>query len=989
MKEKAYQQKTIKKAKEIAIRAHSNQFRKGGNIPYIQHPQDVVRRVGNNWELSVVAWLHDVLEQSNEDRNSLIQQGIPEYLVKEIEILSHAKNISYRDYIDNIAKSKIATQVKIADILSNLSDLPSIAQIQRYSEALIKLTKPYTEKNGKALDNSSIEELVEDIRDGIISHSNDPIGWLTSFIDNLDEEISTGIIAEKRHIPEHLKKLKRPPNAIIVDCGTGETKILFYGINKDKIIFTEVFKLNAVSQYIDKSDDFINTIRYYLTKHHADIVLIAASAWLREASQETLYKGNILLTQLLDSGMLCKILEPREEAWMELAAAEYVSNKLGLNINGTYSSGAGSTQFTKNFENVYSFRLGNETGRKLISEKGLIGIEEWKRSVNITYSDSELQLDGLILCFSAVWHAAAVCGLQLNTIIQYDKVTSTFEGYIKKQSTKTNLSPLDIRNLSNVIQHFHTIKSTISNTSNLIFIRDIDILDHNLRITWSLGWYIELLNQLQFLEIKNKTLQRFRKEQSKIGKIGQEVGKEIIGTKMSSTATGHVLLDISQTADIILRKANNIEKLVTPKLEANCVETGARLEGLEFRMKTRESLIRKLNSRLKKLIASHTSLQFYIPRLTDIFNEVDDVLRYTILAETEKYTSTTLSFLENLKKEFDCDIKCFSFWERNSTYLGINSFITISNFTFEIQFHTHESWNLKQSESHNLYEIFRTLPNCHAKFILYSNMKEIWSKIPIPPKVLEIERISSSVDPLMEQYGLIRKLKEIRKNETTIGTIESEELKNNVCIRLIRGRSPEEFEYISFPPSSKKLSWVSSGEILFEILRSKPAELQKVISDFSGKTLSWVNKEMQEGYKWKILVIPKQNCTIADWDGVFRLIQELYPIVSPIILRFKKQLVDLTFNEIEQQIYPQSRFRDIKDNPINNTQYIDEAKLVELESPLLWQVRGFLYNVIGLNENFRGDGNVYNASSKKMHAEFLIPNQKIKLIFGAQILELG
>ena len=988
MTEKSYKKKILKTAKEIAIRAHANQYRKGGNVPYILHPKDVVERVGDNWELSVVAWLHDVLEQSNEDRNSLIQQGIPEYLVKEIEILTHAKNTSYSDYIDNIAKSKVATQVKIADILSNLSDLPSIAQIQRYSEALLKLTKSHSANNNKTQVNNSIEELVEDISDGIKCHSNDPIGWLTSFIDNLDEEFSTGILAEKRQMPEHLKTLERPPNAIIVDCGTGETKILFYSINADKIILNEVFKLNAVSQYIDKSDDFINTIRYYLTKHQADIVLIAASAWLREATQETLYKGNSLLTQLLDSGMLCKILEPREEAWMELAAAEYVSNELNLKIDGTYSSGAGSTQFSKKFENVYSFRLGNETGRKLILEKGLIGIKEWERNVNNTFSDSELQLDGLILCFSAVWHAAVTCELKLNTIIPYYEVISTFEVYIKDQSQKSNLSLLDIRNLSNVIQHFNTIKSTISDTSNLIFIRDIELLGHNYRITWSLGWYIELIQQLGFYDIKNRTLQRFRKEQTKMGKIGEEIGKEIKAMNLSSTSTGHVLLDISQTADIILRKAKNIELLVTPKLEENALATGARLEGLEFRMKTRESLIRKLNSRLKKLIASHITLQFYIPRLSDIFNEVDDVLRYTVLAETKKYTSTTLSFLGNLKKEFDCNIKSFSFWERNSTYLGINAFVTISNFTFEIQFHTFESWDLKQSESHNLYEIFRTLPNCFAKFILYSNMKEIWSNIPIPPNVLEIGKTSSSVDPLMEQYGLIRKLKEIGKKGINSGLIDSEALKKNVCIRLIRGKSPEEFEYISFPPNTKKLSWISSGEILIDLLSSKPEELQQVISDLTGKPLVWVNNKVLEGYKWKILVIPKQNCTIANWDGIFSLIQELYPIVSPIILRFRKQLVELNFNEIEQQIYPQNRFRDIKDNPKNNAQYIDELKLVELESPLLWQVRGFLYNVIGLNENFKGDGNVYNDSSKKMHMEFLTSNQKIKLIFGAQLFEL-
>lgn len=47
MKEKEYQQEVLKIAIEIAKRAHANQFRKGGNVPYIEHPQDVVRRIGN------------------------------------------------------------------------------------------------------------------------------------------------------------------------------------------------------------------------------------------------------------------------------------------------------------------------------------------------------------------------------------------------------------------------------------------------------------------------------------------------------------------------------------------------------------------------------------------------------------------------------------------------------------------------------------------------------------------------------------------------------------------------------------------------------------------------------------------------------------------------------------------------------------------------------------------------------------------------------
>jgi len=989
MEVKPDQQAILLIARDIATRAHAGQFRKGNNVPYIKHPEEVAYRVSENWEQEVVAWLHDVLEESGENRESLISQGIPEYLVTEVELLTHGKDISYPAYIDTIATSKIATQVKIADILSNLGDLPSIAQIRRYSEALLKLSKPFVENTDHAPGRNTIDELVEDIRDGLLSHSKNPIGWLTTFIDDLEVEGSAGIIAEKKQIPEHLTKLNKPPNAIIVDCGTGETKLLLYSVEDDKIKFKELLKLNAVSLYIDKSDDFINTVRFYLTKHKADIVLVAASAWLREASHEILYKGNSLLNQLIDSGMMCKILEPREEAWMELAAAEYVSGLLGLNITATYSSGAGSTQFTKNFTEVFPFRLGNEAGRKMISENGTAGIEQWENMVKNVYSESQLQLDGMILCISAVCHAASVCGLQENAATDYTEVILKFESYIQKQTNKEDRSPLENRNLANVIQHLYTLKATIAETATLVFMRDIEFFDNKLRITWSLGWYLDLLSQLDFLNLKVRTLKRFQKEQAKTEKIGQDFEKEIKGKKIANTAAGHVLLDIRETADVILNKANTIEKLVTPQLQFNASQTGARLEGLEFRMKTRDSLIRKLTSRLKRLIANNTSLQLYIPRLADIFNEVDDVLRYTIITEADHYSETVLSFLENLKKEFDCAIKSYSYWKRNSTYLGINSFIKIADFTFEIQFHTNESWNLKQSESHDLYENFRILPNSYAKYLLYVNMKKIWNIVPIPPNVHTIGNTISSTDALMEQYGLIRKLIDIKKGIVACETITPAELKDNICIRLIRGQTPEEFKYISFPPAAKQFSWVASGENLMELLNSDTSKLLQNISDFTGKPLSWVNEKVKDGYSWKLAIFPKQNCVLANWEGIFQLIQEYYPTVSPVVLRFKKQLTELSFNEIEQQIYPQTRFRDIKNAPINNDQYIDERKLVELESPLLWQVRGFLYNVIGLNENFKGDGHVYNDSDKKMHAEYLIPNQEIKAIFGAQIFELA
>ena len=52
---------TVKLAEDVATIAHEGQFRRGGVIPYIEHPRAVAGRVGGDLDAQVVAWLHDVI----------------------------------------------------------------------------------------------------------------------------------------------------------------------------------------------------------------------------------------------------------------------------------------------------------------------------------------------------------------------------------------------------------------------------------------------------------------------------------------------------------------------------------------------------------------------------------------------------------------------------------------------------------------------------------------------------------------------------------------------------------------------------------------------------------------------------------------------------------------------------------------------------------------------------------------------------------------
>lgn len=129
-------EKVVELAKEIAFDAHSGQFRFDGVTNYIMHPLDVVNRLRfADATTRAVAWLHDVLEDTDFTADDLLNRGIPRIVVSAVLILSKDDQ-EYEDYLAEVSKYPITRQVKIADILSNLSDNPTKKMVAKYSNAL-------------------------------------------------------------------------------------------------------------------------------------------------------------------------------------------------------------------------------------------------------------------------------------------------------------------------------------------------------------------------------------------------------------------------------------------------------------------------------------------------------------------------------------------------------------------------------------------------------------------------------------------------------------------------------------------------------------------------------------------------------------------------------------------------------------------------------------------------------------------------------------
>lgn len=128
-------EKLINLAKEIATEAHKEQKRWDKITPYIIHPETVARNCITP-DCIVAAWLHDVIEDTDLTYDDLEAKGIPRRITQIIAYLTKIRDESYAEYIFNIKTDPAATEVKIADLKHNLSDLKKGSMRDKYELAL-------------------------------------------------------------------------------------------------------------------------------------------------------------------------------------------------------------------------------------------------------------------------------------------------------------------------------------------------------------------------------------------------------------------------------------------------------------------------------------------------------------------------------------------------------------------------------------------------------------------------------------------------------------------------------------------------------------------------------------------------------------------------------------------------------------------------------------------------------------------------------------
>ena len=126
-----------KKAMKLCFEAHKDQVDKSG-LPYVFHPFHLAEQMEDE-VTTIVALLHDVVEDTDTTFKDLEKQGFGEDVITALKLLTHEESVPYMDYVLEIKKNPIATAVKLADLCHN-SDL---SRLDKVDERALKRIEKY------------------------------------------------------------------------------------------------------------------------------------------------------------------------------------------------------------------------------------------------------------------------------------------------------------------------------------------------------------------------------------------------------------------------------------------------------------------------------------------------------------------------------------------------------------------------------------------------------------------------------------------------------------------------------------------------------------------------------------------------------------------------------------------------------------------------------------------------------------------------------
>ncbi len=187
---------------------------------------------------------------------------------------------------------------------------------------------------------------------------------------------------------------------------------------------------------------------------------------------------------------------------------------------------------------------------------------------------------------------------------------------------------------------------------------------------------------------------------------------------------------VAAQAALLAARAASVEPAVTPLLVELAATLGGSTYKLDFRLKTKASIIRKIHLRL----AEDSTL-----KLSDIV--IDDTLRFTLRFDDEPaghHVAAIQQALAALEAQGHQVVRLKNYWPADDNYSAVNGVLRApGGLLWELQFHTSESLQAAATTRAWYEELRRSDTLLPRRRELFDEMTREWNKVTIPQGILE------------------------------------------------------------------------------------------------------------------------------------------------------------------------------------------------------------------------------------------------------------
>jgi hypothetical protein len=199
----------------------------------------------------------------------------------------------------------------------------------------------------------------------------------------------------------------------------------------------------------------------------------------------------------------------------------------------------------------------------------------------------------------------------------------------------------------------------------------------------------------------------------------------------------------------VREKAVAAEPVITKLVEGIAQQAGAKLEGLSQRIKSTDSLARKIDQDAE---------QGYQGDRKKAAEEISDANRYTIAVNDTDYADTLNSAVTAFEAT-GWKVRVKNFWQSGDPYDGVNIKAERDGIKVEVQVHTPKSYQTKEKALHDVYKEYRVSTDDGFRRNAWDKMVGIAQRVPRPSNYATVLGVGTLVMQQFEtaqQAGLLK-----------------------------------------------------------------------------------------------------------------------------------------------------------------------------------------------------------------------------------------